>query len=61
MIDKSALRKSIKITLDEHEVEGNAILDDVMDALVQEFSDDIYDDEEDTDEDEDEAPGFLGD
>lgn len=59
MIDKSALRKTIKTTLEEHEIEGRAVLDDVMDNLVQEFGDDIYDDEED--EEDGEVPGFLGD
>jgi hypothetical protein len=60
MIDKSALRATLKDKLDEHEIEGNDLLEDLMDGLVQDFGDDIYDDEDESDE-EDETPSLLGD
>jgi hypothetical protein len=58
MIDKSALRKTIKEQLEEHEVEGRDVLEDVVDALCLEFPDEIHDDEDE--ESEDDAPDFLG-
>lgn len=62
MIDKSALRKSIKDKLEDHEIEGNDLLEDLMDGLVQDFGDDIFDDEdEETDDENLTNPGFLGD
>jgi hypothetical protein len=56
MIVKSALRSTINEKLEEHEVEDGALAEELLDALVQDFGDDIYDDE---DEDED-GPTSLG-
>lgn len=58
MIDKSALRNAIKEKLEEHEVEGRDVLEDIVDALCLEFPDEIHDDEDE--DDEDGEPDFLG-
>lgn len=54
MIVKSALRTTINEKLEEHEVEDTALADGLLDALVQDFGDEIYDDE-----DSDEEPDTL--
>ncbi len=50
MIIKSALRTTINEKLEEHEVEDAALAEDLVDALVQDFGDEIYDDEDSEEE-----------
>jgi DNA-binding ferritin-like protein (Dps family) len=53
MILKSALRTTINDKLEEHEVEDRALADELLDAVVQEFCDDVFDDEDEDGEDPD--------
>ncbi len=46
MIVKSALRATINEKLEEHEVEDTALAEDLLDALVQDFGEEIFDDED---------------
>jgi hypothetical protein len=54
MILKSALRATITEKMEEHEIDGRDFADDLVDALMQDFADNIHDDD-------DGEPDFLGD
>lgn len=46
MVNKNALKQSIKEVLDEHEIEDGSLREDLVDRLVQDFADEIYDDDD---------------